>query len=65
MIDIKTFETAIGTFDEILKRYAKEYTDDAIRDAVIQRFEYTYALAVKFIQRYIVGKASNKKRTPL
>ena len=53
MIDIKTFETAIGTFDEILKRYAKEYTDDAIRDAVIQRFEYTYSLALKTLARYL------------
>ena len=53
MIDIKTFETAIGTFDEILKRYAKEYTDDAIRDAVIQRFEYTYSLALKTLTRYL------------
>ncbi len=53
MIDLKTFETAIGTFDEILARYAKEYNDDAIRDAVIQRFEYTYSLALKTLIRYL------------
>ena len=53
MIDISTFETAIKTYDEIIERYDKESHDDAIRDALIQRFEYTYSLAIKILMRYI------------
>lgn len=52
-IDLTPLEKAHNSLKEILIRYDKEYHDLAIRDAVIQRFEYTYSLALKMIRRYL------------
>lgn len=51
-IDITPFEKAINSLDSILLRYSRE-NDSDIRDAVIQRFEYTYSLAIKMLVRFI------------
>lgn len=56
-IDLSSFENALKTLDEIIIRYDKESYDNAIRDAVIQRFEYTYSLAVKMLIRYLQNQA--------
>lgn len=52
-IDLTSLENAITTLDEIIERYDREYYDNAIRDAVIQRFEYTYSLTLKFVSRFL------------
>lgn len=52
-IDLTPLEKAHNSLKEILLRYEKERLDLAIRDAVIQRFEYTYSLTVKMIRRYL------------
>lgn len=52
-IDLTSLEKALASLDEIIKRYDKEQDDLAIRDATIQRFEYTYSLAVKIIIRFL------------
>lgn len=60
-IDLTSFENAINSLIEILLRYSKESEDIAIRDAVIQRFEYTYSLALKMIKRYFAISAFEKE----
>ena len=60
-IDTKSFENAINSLNEILQRYSREYKDIAIRDAVIQRFEYTYSLALKMIKRFFALSAFEKE----
>ena len=57
MIDLRPFEKALKTLDEIIIRYEKEKNDDAIRDAVIQRFEYTYSLSIKMLTRFLQSQA--------
>lgn len=52
-LDILSFEKALKSLDSILKRYVEDNFDIDIRDAVIQRFEYTYSLAVKMLVRFI------------
>jgi len=52
-IDLSPLEKAHNSLKEILVRYEKEHLDLAIRDAVIQRFEYTYSLTLKMIRRYL------------
>lgn len=54
---------AIATLDEIILRYDNENFDNAIRDAVIQRFEYTYSLAVNMIWRYLKLNLANIEDT--
>lgn len=53
IIDLEQFEKAIISLHKILERYERENYDIDIRDAVIQRFEYTFALAVKTIIRFL------------
>ena len=57
MIDLTPFEKALNTLDEIILRYEKEKHDNAIRDAVIQRFEYTYSLSIKMLTRFLQSQA--------
>lgn len=57
MIDLTPFEKALKTLDDIIIRYEKEKNDDAIRDAVIQRFEYTYSLSIKMLTRFLQSPA--------
>ncbi len=57
MIDLTPFEKALKTLDEIIIRYEKEKNDNAIRDAVIQRFEYTYSLSIKMLTRFLHSQA--------
>ncbi|MDR0887122.1 MAG: nucleotidyltransferase substrate binding protein [Candidatus Nomurabacteria bacterium] len=53
MLDLSSFAKATSSLSEILERYAREQNDAAVRDAVVQRFEYTYELAYKIIKRYL------------
>lgn len=57
MIDLTSFENALKTLDEIIIRYDRENHDNAIRDAVIQRFEYTYSLSIKMLTRFLQSQA--------
>ena len=58
MIDLTPFEKALKTLDEIIERYNRENNDNAIRDAVIQRFEYTYSLSIKMLTRFLQSQAT-------
>lgn len=52
-LDITSFENALNSLVEILIRYDKDPVDIVVRDATIQRFEYTYSLALKMLSRFI------------
>ena len=53
VLNLSAFEKALKSLEEIIIRYQKEKDDTAIRDALIQRFEYTYSLAIKMIKRFL------------
>ena len=50
-LDVTSFKNALNSLKSIIKRYENEQDAD-IRDAVIQRFEYTYSFCLKMIVRY-------------
>lgn len=52
-LEISSFAKVLESLDAIMLRYKRDNYDADIRDAVIQRFEYTYSLAVKMIIRFI------------
>jgi len=52
-IDLSPFERALSQFEIALTAWASAPADDLIRDAVVQRFEFTYELAVKMLKRYL------------
>lgn len=55
--DISSLENAVKRLGEILVRYQKDVTDDGIRDSVIQRFEFTYSIALKILKKYFIERA--------
>lgn len=55
MIDISSLRQALATLDEALAARALAPEDKFIRDACIQRFEYSYELAHKMLRRYLAA----------
>jgi len=51
MLDTSSLEKAIANLKKVLKRTEANLKDEELRDAAIQRFEYTYELCVKMIKR--------------
>ena len=49
---LTSLENAVASLQDALNEYAKE-KDAYVRDAVIQRFEYTYELSHKLLKRHL------------
>lgn len=52
-LNIAPLKKAFLSLDKALERSKKNSQDLEVRDACIQRFEYTYELCIKMIKRYI------------
>jgi len=52
-IDTTSFENALKSLIDILVMYDENPDNIIVRDATIQRFEYTYSLALKMLFRFI------------
>jgi nucleotidyltransferase substrate binding protein (TIGR01987 family) len=52
-LDFSSFEKALVSLQSVLERSRTVPDDDDIRDACIQRFEYTYELAYKMLKRQL------------
>jgi nucleotidyltransferase substrate binding protein (TIGR01987 family) len=44
---------ALTSLDKALQRFSTDSSDLEIRDACIQRFEYTYELSIKLLKRFL------------
>lgn len=53
--DLTPFEKALSSLEEVLAIPV----DPIIRDSTIQRFEYTYELAIKMLKRFLKQSATN------
>ena len=51
-LDVTSFENALNSLIEVIKVYNSDETNLIIRDSMIQRFEYTYSIALKMIKRF-------------
>lgn len=58
-LDFSPLIKAVARLDEGLARYRRDESDAQIRDGLIQRFEFTYDLAHKFLRRVIEAGAAN------
>lgn len=56
-LDISALENAETRLQEMLTRYKKESYDEAVRDSVIQRFEFTYSIVLKTLRKYFMERA--------
>lgn len=52
-LDISSLQKAMKSLDEAWFEYQKDTQNKFMRDAVIQRFEYTYELSHKMLKRYL------------
>ncbi len=59
-MDISALQNVLKSLKDAYSEYNKT-ENEYVRDSVIQRFEYTYALAIKFIQRYIELNIPNQE----
>lgn len=61
-LDLSLFTQALKTLDEALNAYDQEPQNTFIRDACIQRFEYSYDMSHKTLRRYLeISEASSLK----
>lgn len=51
-LDVTSFENALNSLIEVIEVYSSDETNLITRDSMIQRFEYTYSIALKMIKRF-------------
>jgi nucleotidyltransferase substrate binding protein (TIGR01987 family) len=59
MIDYSSLEKALATLQDALAAHDRSPADLFIRDACIQRFEYSYELAHKMLRRHLSATEPN------
>lgn len=52
-LDLSSIEKAVASLNEAVTEYLKNKNNAFVRDATIQRFEYTYELSHKMLKRYL------------
>ena len=58
-LDLSSLKKAIESLTKAISRSLKEPEDEEVRDAVIQRFEYTYELCWKMLKRQLEREVPN------
>lgn len=53
LLDLSSLEKAVASLNEAVIEYQKNTLNRFVRDAGIQRFEYTYELCCKMLKRYL------------
>ncbi len=52
-LDLSSLNKAVESLGKVIAEYNKDQNNDIVRDSLIQRFEYTYGLSLKMMQRYL------------
>ena len=60
-LDISPLGKAMASLDEAVTAYEPQKSNNFIRDAAIQRFEYTYELSHKMLKRYLEATEPNEE----
>ena len=58
-LDFTPLQKALSSLDIAIKRSKADPKDKEIRDAVIQRFEYSFELTYKFLKRVLERESAN------
>ncbi|MBR2069674.1 MAG: nucleotidyltransferase substrate binding protein [Candidatus Gastranaerophilales bacterium] len=56
-IDITSLKKAHKSLNEVIDIYLNDKLNSIVKDSMIQRFEYTYSIALKIIKRYFSKSA--------
>jgi nucleotidyltransferase substrate binding protein (TIGR01987 family) len=60
-LDLSSFDKAFASLREAWAEYQKDETNKFVRDAVVQRFEYTYELSHKMLKRFLAETEFNSQ----
>lgn len=52
-LDVQILSRAVATLKRALDEFERDNTNEFVRDACIQRFEYSYDMATKMIKRHL------------
>lgn len=58
-LDLSSLRKAVDSLGRAIKRSKSNPVDEELRDAVIQRFEYTYELCWKMLKRQLEAESPN------
>ena len=58
-LDIQPLQKAVLALAAAMARHAQNPGDDIVRDACIQRFEFTYEVSHKMLRRYLEATSAN------
>ncbi len=58
-LDLTPLAKSISSLDVALKEYAKDTSNEFVRDSCIQRFEFTYDLSHKMLKRFLEMTEAN------
>jgi nucleotidyltransferase substrate binding protein (TIGR01987 family) len=58
-LDFSSFQKALASLERAIQRSQQNSDDSELRDAVIQRFEYTYELSWKMLKRQIERESAS------
>lgn len=58
-LDLTPLEKSITSLNEALEEHAKDEDNNFVRDACIQRFEFTYELSHKMLKRFLEMTEAN------
>lgn len=56
-LDLTSWKRALASLERAISRSSAVPADEEVRDAVIQRFEYTYELSWKMLKRHLENVA--------
>jgi nucleotidyltransferase substrate binding protein (TIGR01987 family) len=59
VLDLSPFQKALDSLGRAIKRAEASPADEELRDAVIQRFEYSYELSWKMLKRQLEQEVPN------
>jgi nucleotidyltransferase substrate binding protein (TIGR01987 family) len=59
-LDLSSLARALGQLESAIQSWAEKPADTLIRDAVIQRFEFTYELSIRTLRRYLRSVAASE-----
>lgn len=60
IVDLSSLARAIGQLESAIQSWTEKPADTLIRDAVIQRFEFTYELSIRTLRRYLRSIAASE-----
>jgi len=58
-LDFSSLQKALASLDRAIQRALNDTRDEELRDAVIQRFEYTYELSWKMLKRRLEADSAS------